>query len=566
MNINAEYERWLENVDDEVLEDDLKCISGNDEEIRDRFSDFLDFGTGGLRGILGAGTNRMNIYTVRHATQGLAAYLCKNYENPSVAIAYDSRINSELFAQEAAGVLAANGVHVYLFPELTPTPILSFAVRELKTSAGIVITASHNPSVYNGYKAYNNEGCQLTGEAADSVKAEIRGADIFSGVKYIPLDEGKALNLIEYIGGELLNKYTCAIKKCSINPDVLKNSDLKVIYTPLHGTGNIPVRRILKETGIKELTVVEEQRLPDGNFPTASYPNPEDEKTFKLALELAKTKHPDLIIATDPDADRVGIAVRDENGDYPLLTGNDVGCLLMDYILKCRKENGTLPQNPVAVTTIVSTPLAAKIGESYGATVFEVLTGFKYIGEKIDIYGDAFVLGFEESYGYLVGDYARDKDAVVASMLICEMAAYYKNQGKTIHDALNEIYEKFGVCLNLVKSPKLDVGMAQMKEIIKKLRQSRPDEICGRAVTEVSDYENSLRTVLSTGETSEIDLPKSDVLSYTLEDGCRVIVRPSGTEPKIKIYITSFGQDKEKTKAELEKLFEATENILISLK
>ncbi|MDR1564540.1 MAG: phospho-sugar mutase [Oscillospiraceae bacterium] len=547
MTINQKYALWLKNAaEDPDLIAELNSIEGEEKKLEERFKLDLEFGTAGLRGEIGAGTFRMNIYTIRRATQGLADYIIKKSgAKPSIAIAYDSRIKSDLFAQEAARVMAANGIKAYIFPELQPTPVLSFAVRHLKTDSGIVVTASHNPSEYNGYKVYGSDGCQMTDDAADAVLANINATDIFTGVKVISFEEGLASGLIEWIDDSVLTAYLEAVKACSVNPDAAKSSSLKVIFTPLHGTGNKPVRRVLAEIGLENVTVVPEQELPDGNFPTAPYPNPEKPQPFELALELAKTVKPDLIVATDPDADRMGIAVAEKDG-YKLLSGNEVGCLLLNYILESRKANGTLPANPVAVTTIVSTPLATAIGKKHGVDVITVLTGFKYIGEQILLLEqkgeeNRFILGFEESYGYLGGTYARDKDAVIASMLICEMAAFYKKNSKSLLDVLEGIYKDYGIYYNKVEElvfKGLD-GMEQMKSIMEKLRQNPPSELGGFKVTSYSDYLTHERLNTASGVKETINLPKSNVLEYQLSDNNKVIVRPSGTEPKIKIYLTA---------------------------
>lgn len=568
MGIQERYELWLKKAtEDKDLIPELESIANDKDAIADRFTLDLEFGTAGLRGVIGAGTYRMNIYTIRRATQGLAEYLLEKFDSPSVAIAFDSRIKSDVFAKEAAKVLAGNGIKAYLFPELMPTPVLSFAVRELKTSSGIVVTASHNPSKYNGYKVYGNDGCQMTDNAAAAVLEKINNVDIFEGVKCADYDTAIKDGSIEIIGDELLDKYLAKVRERAVNPDAAKGADLSVIYTPLNGTGNKPVRRILSEIGIEKVTVVKEQEMPDGNFPTAPYPNPEIRQAFECALKLAETVKPDLLLATDPDADRVGIAVKDGD-DYRLITGNEVGCMLLNYILSERKANGTLPENPVVVKTIVSTPLADVIGKSYGVDVINVLTGFKYIGEQIGLLEakgeeNRFVFGFEESYGYLGGSYVRDKDAVIASMLICEMAAFYKKQGKSLIDVLNEIYSKYGMYINAVANFAFEglSGMETMKQIMSDMRGNAPTQIGGFKVTVISDYLLSKEINAKTNEETAINLPKSNVLSYQLENGCKAIVRPSGTEPKIKVYITAKGKDK----AEAEALGEAIKNAMTKI-
>ena len=556
MNTSELYSLWLEKaVDDPDLIAELKGIEGNDDEIYDRFYRELEFGTAGLRGVIGAGTNRMNIYTVRKATQGLSEYVLDK-GGESVAIAYDSRIKSTLFAEEAAKVLAANGIKVYIYKELMPTPMLSYAVRELHCTSGIVITASHNPAKYNGYKAYGADGAQLSVENSAKVLSFVDKVEMFGGAKTMSFDEGITSGIIEYIGDELVEKYLETVKTRSVEK---VTADLNVIYTPLNGTGNKPVREILKRIGIKNVTVVPEQEFPDGNFPTAPFPNPEIRQAFECAINLSKSVEADLLLATDPDCDRVGIAVK--NGDdFTLMSGNEVGACLLDYILSRRKANGTLPKNPVAVKTIVSTPLADKIAAKYGCKLINVLTGFKYIGEQAGILEkkgeqERFVFGFEESYGYLAGAYVRDKDAVVASMLICEMAAYYKNLGKNLLDVINELYAEHGMVFTSQNSFTFEgaAGMKKMQDIMDDLRRLPPKKIGENQVVAISDYETSEKLELKSGKKSVITLPKSNVLYYDLdENGSNLIVRPSGTEPKIKVYITSVDADGEKAKSRAE--------------
>lgn len=556
MNTSELYSLWLEKaVDDPDLIAELKGIEGNDDEIYDRFYRELEFGTAGLRGVIGAGTNRMNIYTVRKATQGLAEYVLDK-GGESVAIAYDSRIKSTLFAKEAAKVLAANGIKVYIYKELMPTPMLSYAVRELHCTSGIVITASHNPAKYNGYKAYGADGAQLSVENSAKVLSFVDKVEMFGGAKTMSFDEGITSGIIEYIGDELVEKYLETVKTRSVEK---VTADLNVIYTPLNGTGNKPVREILKRIGIKNVTVVPEQEFPDGNFPTAPFPNPEIRQAFECAINLSKSVEADLLLATDPDCDRVGIAVK--NGDdFTLMSGNEVGACLLDYILSRRKANGTLPENPVAVKTIVSTPLADKIAAKYGCKLINVLTGFKYIGEQAGILEkkgeqERFVFGFEESYGYLAGAYVRDKDAVVASMLICEMAAYYKNLGKNLLDVINELYAEHGMVFTSQNSFTFEgaAGMKKMQDIMDDLRRLPPKKIGENQVVAISDYETSEKLELKSGKKSVITLPKSNVLYYDLdENGSNLIVRPSGTEPKIKVYITSVDADGDKAKSRAE--------------
>lgn len=556
MSTSELYSLWLKNAtDDPDIIEELKSIDGKDEEIYDRFYRELEFGTAGLRGVIGAGTNRMNIYTVRRATQGLAQYVLGE-GGSKVAIAYDSRIKSTLFAREAARVLAANGIKVYIYKELMPTPMLSYAVRELGCTSGIVVTASHNPAKYNGYKAYGADGAQLSVENSQKVLDLVNKVDMFSSVRLCDFDEAVREGTIEYIGDELIDKYLETVKSRSIEK---VRGDLKVIYTPLNGTGNKPVREILKRIGIENVTVVPEQEFPDGSFPTAPFPNPEIRQAFECALSLSKTVPADLLLATDPDCDRVGIAVKDGD-DFTLMSGNEVGACLLDYILSRRKANGTLPKDPVAVKTIVSTPLADKIAAKYGCKLISVLTGFKYIGEQAGILEakgqqERFVFGFEESYGYLAGAYVRDKDAVVASMLICEMAAFYKNEGKTLLDVINGLYAEHGMVYSSQNSFTFEgaAGMKKMQGIMDDLRALPPKKIGENSVIAISDYESSEKTELKTGKKTVITLPKSNVLYYDLdENGSNLIVRPSGTEPKIKVYITSIDADKEKAESRAE--------------
>ena len=541
--VMEEYSRWLKRAtEDEDLIPELRSIEGNDEEIRDRFAVSLEFGTAGLRGVIGAGTNRMNIYTVRQTTQGLAVYLKKQKKHARVAISYDSRNKSKLFAHTAAEVLAANGIKAYIYKTLMPTPMLSYAVRKLKCDAGIMVTASHNPAKYNGYKAYGPDGCQMTSETADAVYAEIGRTDLFSDVRTMEFDKGIQEGIIEYISSEVVERYYTRVREMSVRPGVCRGTGLKLVYTPLNGTGNLPVRRILADIGIDDITVVPEQEKPDGNFTTCPYPNPEIREALQLGLDLAKKTGADLLLATDPDADRVGIAVKD-GADYLLLTGNEVGVLLLDYICKGRIQAGTMPKDPVYVRSIVTTSLADKVAESYGVATVKVLTGFKYIGETIlhlEEKGeqDRFLFGFEESYGYLAGSYVRDKDAVVASMLICEMASYYAANNSSLKAELGRIYKTFGTYLHKVDSFEFDglAGMDQMKQIMENLRTEAPVEIAGYQVTVAEDYETRVSLDMATGEKTPIELPRANVLIYHLQGGVSVIVRPSGTEPKIKVY------------------------------
>ncbi len=558
------YKRWIAwPLEDADLQAELLAIESQDAEIEDRFAIDLSFGTAGLRGVLGAGTNRMNIYTVRRATQGLASYLCKNTQNTKVAIAYDSRLKSDLFAKEAARVLAANGIEVFLYNQLEPVPALSFAVRHLQCNAGIMVTASHNPAKYNGYKVYGSDGCQISTEVADAVLAEIKACDIFEGVQCVDFDDALKEKHISYIENTVLEAFYQTVKTQCVRDGISKKANLKLVYSPLNGTGNLPVRRILADIGFEDITVVPEQELPDGNFPTAPYPNPEVRESLALGLQLSQKIGADMLLATDPDADRVGIAVRDESGEYQLLSGNEVGVLLLDYICAGRTENGTMPKHPMAVRSLVSTPMADAVATSYGVEMVKVLTGFKYIGEeigKLEAEGELerFLFAFEESYGYLAGSHVRDKDGVVASMLICEMAAYYKSVGKSLCAALQSLYQKHGRYLSVIDSFTFEglSGMETMSGIMSGLRSAPPKEIAGYEITALIDYESSLHTDCNTGESKTLSLPKSNVLEYHLQEGSSVIVRPSGTEPKIKVYYTTKGVNLEKAQ-ELQKVLSA---------
>ena len=536
MEIKKEYRRWMEQkLEDEALAKELREIEGQEAEISDRFYTDLEFGTAGLRGVLGAGTNRMNIYTVRRATQAYADVLKARFDHPTAAVAYDSRINSELFARETARVFAANGIPTWLYGELMPTPALSYAVRELGCAAGINITASHNPSKYNGYKAYDENGCQITGETASAVMKKIGETDLFTGVKLADYDEAVAAGMIRIIQEELIQKFLNRVLEEQINPGLCKDAGLKLVYTPLNGAGRRSVLTVLGRMGITDITVVPEQEMPDGNFPTCPYPNPEILEAMQKGLDLAEKLGADLLLATDPDCDRVGTAVL-QNGSPRLITGNEMGCLLIDYIARSKKKNNTMPGRPVVVKSIVTTSMADAICQEYGIEVRNVLTGFKYIGEqiaKLEEAGEAdrYLLGFEESYGYLSGGYVRDKDAVDGSMLICEMAAWYRSQGKNLGEALDEMYAKFGRYLNQVDSytfPGAD-GMAKMSGIMESLRNDPPKSVAGAAVTAVTDYKTACPDV------GGVKMPPANVLSYTLGEDS-VIVRPSGTEPKLKVY------------------------------
>lgn len=570
MDIKQTYNEWLENaVEDKDLKAELESIKNNEDEIYDRFYTALKFGTAGLRGIIGAGTNRMNIYVVRQATQGLANYVLKKYGNGSVAISHDSRIKADLFMNEAARVLAANGIKVYITSELQPTPVLSYLVRYFKCQAGIMVTASHNPAAYNGYKAYGEDGCQMTDVAANTVYDEISKLDMFKDVKITDFDEAVKSGMIEYVDESVYDTYLEKVMEQQVNPGVCKGADLKVVYTPLNGTGNKLVRKVLGKIGVNDVVVVPEQELPDGNFTTCPYPNPEIIEALAKGLELCEKEQPDLLLATDPDADRVGIAVKDYDGSYRLISGNEDGVMLTNYILSCKKASGKLPEKPVVVKTIVTTKLINKLCEKYGCELKNVLTGFKYIGEVIlnlekKHEENRYLFGFEESYGYLSGTYVRDKDAVVASMLVCEMAAYYKKQGKSLAEVIDGLYEEFGYYLNQTYSFEFDgaAGMQKMSDIMTAVRDNTPKSIAGYDVVKVSDYLLRKETDVATGSVTDIDLPKSNVIALHLADDNAVIIRPSGTEPKIKLYITSVGKDKDNAAEICEKLVVASKEIL----
>lgn len=559
-DINKLYSLWREKVTEKEVLDELISVEGNEAEILDRFWQNLTFGTGGLRGVIGAGTNRMNVYTVSQATQGLANYLNEAFENPSVAVGYDSRINSDKFAKAAAAVLAANGIKVYIFKELMPTPIVAYAVKELSCSSGIVITASHNPSKYNGYKCYDERGYQMTDEAAARTLEYINSCDIFEDVKTTDFEKAVEDGDIEYIDESFLDKYFELVLSRSINPEIAENTDLSVIYTPLNGTGNKPVRNILSMMGIRNVTVVPVQENPDGRFPTCSFPNPEIRDAFNEAIKVAEAgEKADLLLATDPDCDRVGIAVL-TNGEYKLLSGNDVGCLLVDYILSQKKEKGTLAASPIIIKSIVSSDMSAAVAESYGAEVKNVLTGFKYIGElmtELQEKGEAdrFELGFEESYGYLSGMHTKDKDAVNASMLICEMAAFYKSQGKTLVDVMNSLYERFGFWNNALFNFGFEGadGMAKMLGMMDALRADAPKKLGGKDIVVVEDYKLSVALDVRSGAKTTLDYPSSNVIILIAENKDKVIIRPSGTEPKIKIYAMVQGENEDTSRLQTEK-------------
>ncbi len=550
-----EYKRWL---DAELVDFDLKTellsIKDDDEAIKDRFAVSLQFGTAGLRGTLGAGTNRMNIWVVRQATQGVADWVKTQGGTQTVAISYDSRLKGWNFARDAAGVLAANGIKVRIYDELMPVPALSFATRYYHCNAGIMVTASHNPAQYNGYKAYGPDGCQMTDDAAAVVYDAIQKTDVLGGAKYMSFAEGVEKGLIQFVGDDCKNALYEAIEARQVRPGLAKDAGLKLVYSPLNGTGLVPVTHILKDMGITDITIVPEQEYPNGYFTTCSYPNPEIFAALEKGLELAKEVGADLMLATDPDADRVGIAMKCPDGSYELVSGNEMGVLLLDYICAGRIEKGTMPKNPVAVMSIVSTPLADLVAEHYGVEMRHTLTGFKWIGDQIanleaDGEVDRFIFGFEESYGYLAGPYVRDKDAVIGSMLICEMAAYYRSIGSSIKQRLEEIYAQYGRYLNKVDSfefPGLS-GMDKMAGIMTELRTNPPKEFAGIAVVKALDYTKP----------EETGLPKANVLIYTLEDGSTVVVRPSGTEPKIKAYFTTKGKDLAEAEAKKNTLAES---------
>ncbi len=555
-----EYERWLStDLEDADLRPELAGIEGNDDEIKERFALALKFGTAGLRGVLGAGTNRMNIYVVRQATQGLANWVKTQGGSQTVAISYDSRLKSDVFAKTAAGVLAANDIQVRIYDALMPVPALSFATRYYKCNAGVMVTASHNPAKYNGYKAYGPDGCQLTDDAAAVVYEEIQKTDVLTGAKYMSFAEGVEKGLIHFVGDDCKKALYDAIESRQVRPGLCKTAGLKLVYSPLNGSGLVPVTQVLKDIGVTDITIVPEQEYPNGYFTTCSYPNPEIFEALELGLNLAKEKGADLMLATDPDADRVGIAMKCPDGSYELVSGNEVGVLLLDYICAGRIEKGTMPENPVAVKSIVSTPLADAVAKHYDVELRNVLTGFKWIGDQIakleaDGEVDRFIFGFEESYGYLAGPYVRDKDAVIGSMLICEMAAYYRSIGSSLKQRMEEIYSEYGRYLNKVDSfefPGL-TGMDKMASIMQGLRDNPPTEIGGVKVVKATDYK----------KTEETGLPAANVLIYSMEDGATVIVRPSGTEPKIKTYFTTLGKDLAEAQAKKDQLAEGLKPIL----
>ena len=564
------FNEWLNSaVIAEEVKEELRSIT-DEKELEDRFYKDLDFGTGGLRGVIGFGSNRMNVYTVSKATQGFANYLNKSFEEPSVAIAYDSRNMSKEFAEAAALTLCSNGVKVFLYESLRPTPMLSFAVRHLNCTGGIMVTASHNPKIYNGYKVYDEFGGQVTDEKATIIINEVNNIKSFDEIKTISKEEAIRDNLLTYVGEEVDKAYLEQVKSLTIRRELVEKNakDLKVIYTPIHGTGNIPVRRVLNELGYEQVQVVKEQELPDGNFPTAPYPNPEDPQVFEIALDMAKTSNPDIIFGTDPDCDRIGVVVKDSEGNYRVLNGNQTGLLLTEYILSALKEENKLPENGVVIKTIVTTEGARAIAEHYGIEIMDVLTGFKYIGEKIREFQEAgdrkYLFGFEESYGYLAGEFVRDKDAVIASMLIAEMTLFYKQQGKSLYDGLIDLYNKYGFFKEGLVSIELKgkEGQEKIAKCIDELRNSLLPEVNGVKVATKLDYKLSKEENLSAGTESVINLPKSNVLKYILENGSSFVVRPSGTEPKMKIYLAVKGSSLEDADKQLEVFKDKVMNIV----
>lgn len=570
-NVKKNYEYWCTSpIFDDATKAELKSLEGNEDEIFDRFYRELEFGTGGLRGVIGAGTNRMNFYTVGKATQGLANFINKQgAAAKGVAIAFDSRRMSPEFADTAACVLAANGIKAYIFDSLRPTPELSFALRTLGCTAGIVVTASHNPPEYNGYKVYWEDGAQITAPKDAQIIGEVNAIKDYEEIKKMTTEAAKEAGLYEVIGKEIDDKYMEALKKLVLHPEAIKQmaSSLKIVYTPLHGTGNVPVRRVLKELGFEQVTVVPEQELPDGNFPTVSYPNPEDKKAFALALDLAKKVDADLVLATDPDADRLGVYAKDtKTGEYKVFTGNMSGMLICEYEMSQKKALGILPANGALVTTIVSSNMAQAVAKEYGMKFIECLTGFKYIGEQIKFFeqtgSNEYVFGFEESYGCLVGTHARDKDAVVAVMALCEAAAYYKTQGITLWDQMLNIYNKYGYYKEdlFTMTFKGADGAKKIQDMMDAYRKNTPKQVGAYKVLRLRDYKNDVITDLATGETAPTGLPKSNVLYFELENDAWFCVRPSGTEPKIKFYAGIKGTSLEDSAKKLDELMEAIKN------
>ena len=559
MAIEDIYHRWtVQTANNEELHNELLNIQNDREDIEDRFYKELEFGTGGLRGVLGAGTNRMNVFTVSKATQGYSNYLNQQFEKPSVAIGYDSRIHSDDFARAAAAVFAANGIQVHIYDHLMPTPALSFAVRDLHCSGGIVLTASHNPAKYNGYKVYGADGCQITTEAAKAIQTAINEVDPFDDVRRADFGLAMENGIIHYIGEDTIDRYQAAVSTASLLPEGV-DKNVAIVYTPLNGAGISCVPRCLKEHGFTNITIPDEQKNPDGHFPTCPYPNPEVREALEVGLRWAEKTQSDLLLATDPDCDRVGAAVKTESG-YTLISGNQMGVLLFDFVCKMRQANETMPKNPVAVKTIVTTSMAAKIAEHYGVQLIDVLTGFKFIGEQIGLLekkgeADRYIFGFEESYGYLSGSFVRDKDAVNASLLICEMFAWYKSQGKSLVDVLEELYQEYGCYESKLLSFQFEGadGFAKMQSLMTELRTNRPAELAGIEVERSIDYQND-----------DTGLPKSNVLRFFLKNGAEAVVRPSGTEPKLKVYLTVIGRNKVEAKKEIELLVESMERFLMS--
>lgn len=569
MNYRDKYNLWVNSPEvDDVTKAELKNII-DETELEDRFYKDLEFGTGGLRGIIGAGSNRLNIYTVGKATQGFANYLSNKYTSPKVAIAYDSRHMSKEFSEYAARVLAGNGIKVYLYDKLTPTPMLSYAVRELNCQGGIVLTASHNPKEYNGYKVYGDDGCQVTDASANEIITFVNNIDSFAQVTVMDIKKAVERRLVNYIGEEIYTSYIERVKELTIRKELVKKhgKELKIIYTPIHGTGNIPVRRVLDELSYKNVEVVKEQELPDGAFPTAPYPNPEDSKVFKLALEMARDFTPDIILGTDPDCDRIGAVVKDNKGEYRVLTGNQVGVLLTHYVISSLREIGKLDTKGTIIKTIVSTDMIKPICKKFDVQIKEVLTGFKYIGELIGNFEKApgnnkFLLGFEESYGYLAGDFVRDKDAVISAALICEMTLYYKSIGKTLYEGLIELYESYGYYKEKLISIELKGkdGQEKIKEIIEYFRSENIRSFGDYKVSVKEDYKLSYRINVEDFNKEVINLPKSNVIKFIFCNGCYFVVRPSGTEPKMKIYLGVAGENNEVSDRNLLKLEDAVLN------
>ncbi len=574
MDYMEKYRLWLDSpVIDEETKNELRALEGNSKEIEDRFYKDLEFGTGGLRGVIGAGSNRMNAYTVGKATQGLANYIKKagsEAVSRGVVIAYDSRRRSSEFALRAALVLCANGVRAYLFEELEPTPVLSFAVRDLGATAGIVITASHNPPQYNGYKVYWSDGGQVTPPYDVDIIKEVNKVNDFADIKLISREEAEGSGLLRMIGEDVLSRYVKRVTELCFDKDLVQRmgSKLRIIYTPIHGSGNKPVRRVLKEVGFTNVTVVKEQELPDSDFPTVRYPNPEEKEVFDLAIKLAAAEGADVIIGTDPDCDRVGVVVKNRMGEYVTLTGNQTGALLVHYCLSALKSRGELPENGCIIKTIVTSEIGRKIAESFGIETLDTLTGFKYIGEKIREFettkSHTFIMGYEESYGYLAGDFVRDKDAVIASMLVCEMAAYYKEKGMSLYEGLESLWERYGYFRESLESIQMEgkEGMEKITALMNGLRHSSPKTIGGRKVTRIEDYLQSRAVDLETGEEVPVTLPVSNVMKFVLEDESWFTIRPSGTEPKVKLYFSVVGTDPDDAERRIRTLMDSVHEMI----